>query len=79
MGAPGQPEWLDLTFFERLSRMEHRHKQAQSEHRSAPRGLERLSPRQAEELQEAWRRYCQVIAELDRATAEFETPRAWRN
>jgi hypothetical protein len=42
----------------------------------ARRGLERLRPREAEGLGLAWQRYCKVIAELDRATAEFESLRA---
>jgi len=28
-----------------------------------------------EELRRAWRRYCEVIAELEETTAEFETLR----
>jgi hypothetical protein len=70
--------WLDPAFWERLDRLELRHKHAQSEHESALRGLSRLSPREAEELRQAWLRYCEVIAELDRATAEFESLRACR-
>lgn len=79
MNAPQQPEWLDLSFFDRLSRMEQRHRQAQSQHRSARRWLERLTPRQAEELEQAWQRYCEVIAELERSSADFESLRACRN
>ncbi len=68
-------EWLDPGFWDRLDRLESRHKRAQSEHESAQRSLERLTPREVEELREAWQRYCEVIAELDRATAEIETLR----
>ena len=35
----------------------------------ARRAMRRLPPGEAEELQQAWRRYCEVIAELDQATA----------
>ena len=68
-------DWLDQGFWERLDSLEVRHKQAQSEHEQAQRGLERLTPREVEELRQAWQRYCEVIAELDSATAEFETLR----
>ena len=68
-------EWLDPGFWDRLERLEGRHKRAQSEHESAQHTLERLTPREVEELREAWQRYCEVIAELDRATAEIETLR----
>jgi hypothetical protein len=68
-------EWLDPVFWERLDRLEGRHQRVQSEHDSARRGLERLTPLEAEELRRAWRRYCEVIAELDETTAEFEALR----
>jgi hypothetical protein len=68
-------EWLDGGFWERLDRLEGRHQRIQSEHDDARRGLERLSPTEAEEVRQAWRRYCEVIAELDRTAAEFEALR----
>ena len=68
-------EWLDPGFWERLDRLEVRHKQLQQQHEHAQRGLERLTPQEAEQLQQAWKRYCEVIADLDRATAEFESLR----
>ena len=68
-------EWLDPGFWERLDRLEGRHQRAQAEHDNARRGLERLTPGEIEELQRAWRRYCEVIAELDQTTAEFEALR----
>jgi hypothetical protein len=64
--------WLEPGFWERLDRLEQCHKRAQSEHEQAQRGLERLTPREIEELRDAWARYCEVIAELDRASGEFE-------
>jgi hypothetical protein len=69
-------EWLAPDFWEKLGRLEGRHQRIQSEQSSAQRGLERLAPYQAAELEEAWRRYCHVIAELDQTTAEFEALRS---
>ena len=60
-------ECLDPGFWERLERLESRHRRAQSEHQRAQLGLERLAPGEPEELRQAWRRYCEVIAELDQA------------
>jgi len=68
-------EWLDPGFWDRLDRLESRHRRVQSEHENAQRSLERLTPRESEELRLAWQRYCEVIAELDRASAEIETLR----
>jgi hypothetical protein len=68
-------EWLAPEFWERLDRLEGRHQKAQSEHETARRGLDRVTPREAEELRNAWRRYCEVIDELDKTTAEFEALR----
>ena len=68
-------EWLEPGFWERLDRLEGRHQRVQAEHDSARRGLERLSSHETDELRSAWRRYCEVIAELDQTTAEFEALR----
>ena len=67
-------EWLDSPFLDQLDRLESQHRRILSEHESAQRDLVRgtLEPG---ELKQAWERYCQVIAELDRATAEIETLR----
>jgi len=46
-------EWLDPEFWERLDRLEGRHQKLQSEHESARRGLDRVTPREAEELRNA--------------------------
>ena len=70
-------EWLNPSFWERLDRLEGRHQRVQSEHDSARRSLECQTPREAEELRRAWLRYCEVIAELDETTAEFEALRMW--
>jgi hypothetical protein len=68
-------EWLETGFWEKLDQLEGRHQRAQADHDSARRGLERLGPGELEELRRAWRRYCEVIAELDETTAQFEALR----
>ena len=68
-------EWLDAGFWERLERFESRHRRARSEHERAQRWMQRLPPDDAQELHEAWQRYCEVIAELDQASAEIESLR----
>jgi hypothetical protein len=68
-------EWLDPAFWDRLDRLEERHQRVQSEHDIARRGLERLIPGEVEPLRQAWQRYCDAIAALDQATAEFEVLR----
>ncbi len=68
-------EWLDKQFWERLERLESHHQRIQSEHEAVRRGLERLSAEEVAELKAAWHRYCEVIAELDHATAQIEALR----
>ena len=70
-------EWLGTSFWERLDRLEVRHQRIQTEHETVRRNLERVTPREADELRHAWRRYCEVIAELDETTAEFEALRTF--
>jgi hypothetical protein len=70
-------EWLGTQFWDRLDRLEGRHQRVQSEHEIVRRNLERLTQREADELRLAWRRYCEVIAELDQTTAEFEAFRTF--
>jgi hypothetical protein len=68
-------EWLDAGLWERLERLESEHRRVQWEHHLAQRDLQR-SPREAtEEPHQAWQRYCEAIAELDRATAAIESLR----
>jgi hypothetical protein len=43
-------EWLDNGFWERLERLEVRHRRAQAQHDEAQRRLERLSSEKPEEL-----------------------------
>jgi hypothetical protein len=69
-------EWLDPRFWDRLDRLESHHQRIKSEHNEARRGLERLPPGESHELEQAWRCYCDVIAELERTTAEFEALRS---
>jgi hypothetical protein len=68
-------EWLNTPFWDRLDRLESQHRRVLSQHESAQRDLERRGSLAPGELREAWERYCEVIAELDRATAEIETLR----
>jgi len=72
-------EWLDGRFWEQLDRLEERLRHAQSEHKRVRRGLEQLTPAENEQLRQAWRDYCHVIAELDRATADIEALRMCAN
>ena len=72
-------EWLEPEFWERLDRLESRHQKIQTEHENARRGLERVTPREAEELRNAWRRYCEVIDELDKTTSELEALRSYKS
>ena len=65
-------EWLAPDFWERLGLLEERHQRVRSEHNDARRGLDRLSPQDPAALRQAWQHYCDVIAELDRTTAELE-------
>ena len=65
----GSPE---AEFWDRLDSLEDRHQRIQSQYDDARRGLERLSSDEAEEVQRAWRHYCEVITELDQTTSEFE-------
>jgi hypothetical protein len=69
-------EWLDNKFWERLELLESRHQRIQSEHEAVRRGLERVRVDESVELRQAWQRYCEVIAELDRATADIEALRS---
>ncbi len=66
---------LDEQFWERLDRLENEHRRLQSEHESARRRLDRADPREAQEVRDAWDQYCEVIAELDRTTQEFDALR----
>jgi hypothetical protein len=70
-------EWLGAIFWERLDRLEGRLQRVQTEHATVRRNLERVMPHEADELRLAWRRYCEVIAELDETTAEFEALRTY--
>jgi hypothetical protein len=63
---------LDERFWDHLDRLESEHRRVQSEHDSARRRLDRADPREAQEVRDAWDSYCEVIAELDRTTREFD-------
>jgi hypothetical protein len=65
------PFWLGEAFWDRLNRIELQHQRAQCQHETLRRGLDAMHG----DLFDAWRRYCDVIAELDRTTAELEALR----
>ena len=67
-----QTTWLNSDFWELLERLEARHRRAQSEYDSARRQLEQVDPKISSQVEHAWLRYCDVIAELDRAAGELE-------
>jgi hypothetical protein len=71
----GKREWPSAELWAQLEHLEGRHQRVQSEYERARRGLESLTPREIEEVRSAWRRYCEVIAELDQTTSEFEALR----
>jgi hypothetical protein len=66
---------VEAQFWDRLDRLESEHRRLQSEHEFARRKLDRADPRETQEIRDAWRHYCEVIAELDRTTAEFDVLR----
>ena len=66
------PFWLGEQFWDRLNRLEAQHQRAQSQHDAVRRGLDGTRRANVDELTDAWQRYCDVSAELDRTTAELE-------
>ncbi|HTV50495.1 MAG TPA: hypothetical protein VME21_04855 [Steroidobacteraceae bacterium] len=72
---PQLPRWLGDPFWARLNSIEAAHQRIQSLHETERRNLEAVQRLRSPELHEAWRRYCDVIAELDRTTAELEALR----
>ena len=74
MSASGDPQadWLTPPLWDDLKRLESRHRELQREHDLARRRLDQVTVQEAEELRSAWRDYCEVIAELDEATAALE-------
>ena len=77
MKAPesSRVEWLNNSFWERLALLEARHQRLQADHEVARRTLQTAGGSGLSELQEAWDRYCAVIADLDSTTAELEVLR----
>lgn len=74
MSASEDPraDWLATPLWEELKRLEGRHRELQKEHDIARRRLDQVTAEEAGELRSAWRQYCEVIAELDDATAALE-------
>ena len=77
MSASDQPRtaWLESGFWERLARLEERHRQMQSAHQRACRSLEHAQAGCQDEVRRAWRHYCEVLGELERAAVDFESLR----
>lgn len=71
-----QAEWLEAGLWDRLELLERRHRRAQWEHHLSQRDLQRSARGEAQARQKAWQHYCEVIAELERATADIEALRA---
>ena len=64
--------WLAPPVWDELKRLEGRHRELQKEHDIARRRLDQVTAEEAGELRNAWRQYCEVIAELDDTTAALE-------
>ncbi len=67
-----QTTWLTAEFWDRLDRLETQHRRVQSAYEAVRRQLSRIDPKVSPEFREIWDRYCDVIAELDRAAGELE-------
>jgi hypothetical protein len=68
-------EWLNNRFWEHLDLIESRHRRVLSMHDSAWRALQ-LVLTDSLDQHSALQYYCDVVAELDRVTAELEEVRA---
>jgi len=63
---------FDDDFWARVARLEKDHLRLQVKHDAARRALESTRLEQVAQLREVWGHYCEVIADLDRVTEEFE-------
>jgi len=70
-----QQSCIDHHSWTRLQRLEAQHRRLQSECDVARRGLDGAGIERGMELREAWKHYCEVIAELDQTTAQIEVLR----
>lgn len=68
--------WPDERFWSQFDGLETRHQRAQSEHESVRRNFDALRREDSADFTKVWNRYCEVIAELDRSTADLETFRS---
>jgi hypothetical protein len=76
-GAAEQgPFWLRDPFWSRLNRVEGLHLHLQSRHEAVRRELTAIPSARNTGFHEVWRRYCEVIRELDMTTAELEALRS---
>jgi hypothetical protein len=69
------PFWQRDPFWSRLNRVEGLHLRLQSQHEAVRRELTAIPSTRNAGFKDAWQRYCDVIRELDMATAELETLR----
>ncbi|MBV9724355.1 MAG: hypothetical protein JO299_04200 [Gammaproteobacteria bacterium] len=65
-------EWLDSDLWKLFEQLESRYRLSQWEYRLAQRELQQVPYGPSEALLLAWLRYCRMVAELDRTTAEIE-------
>lgn len=70
-----RPDWLDEQFWQRLDRVELHHQRIQSQHETWRRSLDRCRETANDDLPHVWQCYCEVIAELEKTTAELEVLR----
>ncbi len=66
------PRWMGEPFWDRLNRVESVHVELLSRHETARRELAAVGNTRQVEFRDLWQRYCQVIQDLDRTTAEIE-------
>lgn len=64
---------FDADFWARLERLEERRRRIHWRHDLARRELEQTVSPETEELRRVWRRYCDVIAQLEELAREFAT------
>lgn len=69
------PFWMGDPFWSRLNRVESHHLQLLARHEAMRRELTAIRGTPEVSFHDVWRRYCEVILDLDRTTAELEALR----
>jgi len=69
------PLWRAEPFWNRLHHVERRHQDVQTQHEAVRRELTGVGSAHEPSFRDIWQRYCEVIAELDRTSAEIESLR----